>query len=642
MKKIFQILFLITVSWGMYAQESRVKKADKQYESYQYIDAIETYKKVVEKGYKSPEILQKIADSYYFNANYSEAVQWYAQLLKMQPNPKNSEYYFRYAQCLKSVKKYAQADEYMDKYYKANPQLAHKEKNNYLDEIEKNSGRYTIENLKNINSEYSDYGGFVYNGQLVFTSTRKSNVLLNRKMGWNNQPFSRLYSAEINDKKVAGKVKEFSDELTSRFNESTAVFFKDGKTVYFTRNNYLKKRGFSDDKSTLLKIYRATIQDGKWTNIEELSINNDNYNTAHPALSPDERTLYFASDRPGGLGDSDIWKVAIHEDGSLGNPVNLGPNVNTHAKETFPFVSGDNQLYFSSSGKLGLGGLDIFVSKITDDLYSKAINVGKPINSQQDDFAFYIDSDSRTGFFSTNRKGGKGDDDIYRFQEIRKLECLAELAGQVLDMNTHEAIADALVEVFDKDDKLIATMHTDASGMYSIGKLLLDGETHCRIRAGKSEYASDEKQVVLICGSREHVVLSLEKQKVVPKVGDDLKDLLSIPIIYFDLDKWNIRQDAVVELSKILYVLQEYPNMKIDIRSHTDSRQSHTYNLKLSENRANATRDWLISQGIAEDRLTAKGFGETQLLNRCADGVDCSEQEHQQNRRSEFIIISME
>lgn len=642
MRKIFQILFLIVVPWGMWAQESKVKKANKQYDSYQFIYAIETYKKVVEKGYKSPEILQKIADSYYFNANYSEAVQWYAQLFKMQPHPQNSEYYFRYAQCLKSVKKYTQADEYMDKYYKESPQLAPEEKNYYLDEIEKNSGRYTIENLKNINSEYSDYGGFIYKEQLIFTSTRKTSVLLDRKMGWNNQPFSRLYAVGITDNTMSDKVKEFSDELTSRFNESTAVFTKDGQTVYFTRNNYLKKRGYSDDKSTLLKIYRATIQDGKWTNIEELPINDDNYNTAHPSLSPDERTLYFASDRPGGLGDSDIWKVAIHEDGSLGSPVNLGPNVNTHAKETFPFVSGDNQLYFASTGKVGIGGLDVFVSKITDNFYSPAVNVGKPINSPQDDFAFYIDSDSRIGFFSSNRKGGKGDDDIYRFKEIRKLECLAELAGQVLEVNTQEPIVDALVEVFDKEDKLVAAIYTDVSGRYSVGKLSLDGEIHYRIRAGKSEYSSDEKQVVLICGSKEDVKLSLEKQKAIPKVGDDLKDLLSIPMIYFDLDKWNIREDAAAELSKILHVLQEYPNMKIDIRSHTDSRQSHAYNFKLSENRANATRDWLISQGISSDRLTAKGLGEMQLLNRCADGVDCSEEEHQQNRRSEFIIISMD
>src|SRR5690554_3501302 len=429
------------------AQKAHVQKADKQYENYQYIDAIETYEKVAEKGHKTVEIMERLGNAYYFNAQYTEAAKWYGELFDLQETAQDPEYYHRYSLSLKSIEDYAKANEYLDKYYQARGE-AKPEVKTYLDIIEENSGRYEIENAGELNSELSDYGTTIYRGELIFASTRKVSKAKSRSMDWNNQPYSALYASKVDQDGNIKEAEMFSDKLDSKFNEATPVFTNDGRTVYFTRNNYLKKRKYNDDKTTLLKIYRATLKDGNWTDVTELPFNSNNYSVAHPALSPDNKTLYFTSDMPGGMGDADIWKVTIYGDGTFGTPVNLGPTVNTEGRESFPFISSDNELYYASNGKLGLGGLDIFMSEITDDgKYEEAINVGKPVNGPMDDFAFYIDTRSRTGFFTSNREGGKGDDDIYRFIENRRLICEQLIVGIVTDINTGEPLPEAEVSL---------------------------------------------------------------------------------------------------------------------------------------------------------------------------------------------------
>jgi len=650
MKKIIYISILLlgglTIS---NAQKTQVKRADKEYNNLNYIDAIETYEKVANKGYKSVDMLEKLGNSYYFNAEYVDAAKWYAELFVLQPETTDAEYYYRYSQSLKSTGDYKKAAEYMDKFYKVKgddhrAKLFTTEKN-YLAVIEANSGRFIIENAGDLNSELSDYGTTIYNGEVIFASTRKAGKIAPRTQGWNDQPFSALYSSKTNTEGKQQSASFFSDKLDSKFNEATPVFTKDGNTVYFTRNNYLKKRGFDNERITLLKVYRATLKDGKWTDVSELPFNSNDYNVAHPALSPDDKTLYFASNMPGTLGDADIWKVAINADGTFGTPTNLGSTVNTEGRESFPFVTSENELYYASTGKLGIGGMDVFVSKITGNSYDEAINVGKPINTPMDDFAFYFDPTTRTGFLSSNREGGKGYDDIYKFTELKKLICEHLLAGTVTDVETGKILADAKVSLFDQNNKLIATTVSDKNGKYSFGKEYVKCDTSYRVRAEKEKYSTEEKYIKTPKSTGETMVdIALKQTKVEIEEGMDLAKTLNIPIIYFDLDKSNIRPDAAIEIAKILQVMQDYPTMKIDIRSHTDCRQTYEYNMLLSDRRAKSTRHWLINKGISASRLTAKGYGETQLVNNCpcepTNKSDCSEAEHQLNRRSEFIVVS--
>jgi len=411
--------------------------------------------------------------------------------------------------------------------------------------------------------------------------------------------------------------------------------------MYFTRNNFNNgKKGKDANRITLLKVYKATLIDNQWKNAEELPFNSDSYSVAHPTLSPDEKTMYFASDMPGTHGQSDLWKVKINEDGSFGTPENLGVSINTEGKESFPIFTNENELYFATDGHPGLGGLDIFMSRMNaDGSFKEPINIGAPANSPQDDFAYLIDTKTRKGFLTSNRDGGKGYDDIYKFLETRKLVCEQVLSGIVTDLDTGEILPNTKVTLFDDKFNIIKEVISDDKGFYTF-------EVECGksyfIRAEKDTYETKEQKITIpTLTGKTDLPIQLEKKVKPVVVGDDLAKAFGIKIIYFDLDKWNIRPDAALELEKILDVMKQYPNMKIDVRSHTDSRQTHKYNEKLSDRRAKSTMSWLVKNGIDANRLTGKGYGETQLVNKCADGVKCSEDEHQANRRSEFIITAL-
>lgn len=651
-KNIYKGLLFSVLAIGVsYGQVGQLKKADKQYSEYEYMSAIAIYERIAEKGKATPEVYERLGNAYYFNAKLPEAAKWYNEYFSLLPSESeiNPELYFRYAQSLKSIEDYQKAEEYMDKFYKTQgtdyrAQL-YKENRDYLSVIESNSYRYDINLASEINTEYSEYGATVYNKELIFASTMPGKGRSYGNLGWNNQGFSQLYASSINAEHQTEHPKLFSKALNTKLSEATPVFTKDGKTVYFTRNNHLDgKTGKSSDKSILLKLYRATLIDGKWTNVTELPFNSNEYSVGHPALSADERTLYFVSDMPGSLGDADIWKVEIKTNG-FGEPENLGTPVNTEAKEMFPFVVGD-ELYYASNGHPGLGGLDIFVTRIEENRrYRKPINVGKPINSSMDDFAYYIDKNTKRGFFTSNRiEGGVGDDDIYQFLEHKEIIfCEQSIAGVVTDRDTKEPIEGATVTLMNAKGKVIATTTSDAQGNYTLeDKENILCESVYSIRFIKDRYDGEEASFGIGSESgvtRIDAALKLNMAHLIP--GTDLATALNIPVIHFDLDKSNIRPDAEAELKKVLEVLHTYPQMKLEIGSHTDSRASHAYNQKLSERRAKSTRDWLLAKGIAADRLTAKGYGETKLVNKCADGVQCTEAEHQANRRSTFTIVSM-
>ncbi|NHF61595.1 OmpA family protein [Flavobacteriaceae bacterium TP-CH-4] len=619
-----------------------VTKANERYEEYSFRPAIDIYKRVLDKGYVSADLLKKLGNSYYFNADYTEAADTYKRLVEDYTKEVEAEDYFRYAQTLKTLGDYDGSKEFMLKFVELtsddNRAKLYKSERDFLEDIKQNSGRYNVEPFQ-YNSPYSDFAPSFYKEGLIFSSDRDTGNLARYRHTWNSKDFLDLYKVNA-DSISMNAVSKLGEEVNTRLHESTSITTRDGNTLYFTRNNFKEGKYIKDEEGVIrLKIFRATLSDGIWTNIEELPFNSDSYSIAHPALSPDEKTLYFVSDMKGSLGASDIFMVEIKEDGSFGVPRNLGNTINTEARETFPFVTSEDILYFSSDGHPGLGGLDVFATKIAEGKFNGAVvNVGEPVNSKMDDFTFIMDEETRKGYFASNRAEGQGADDIYAFLETKplKLECIQEITGTVRDKISNQVLVGATVKVIDENNEEVMTTITDSEGNYSLS---LDCNQGNFVRASIQGYVPSEEYLGRSDGKAKIIDFYLERDTVTAGFGDDLAKLLQLSTIYFDFDKYNIRKDSEVEVEKVIAAMEKYPSLKIKVNSHTDSRGKDAYNLWLSEKRAEATVKYMISQGISEDRLSGEGFGETKLMNRCANGVKCSKAEHELNRRSEFIIM---
>ncbi len=654
MKKITSLpLFLVLLmaflcANSSYAQKEKINKANTDYQSLQYVNAREIYLKVAEAGYESEELLTKVGNTFYYSAKYGEAFKWYSKLFKKYPDQSDPMLYLRYSQSLRSTGHPDEAEKYFNTYQKmVYGDKKHKTAIDYLALIEENSGRYDLKPIEQLyDTTQITFGHTVApDSSLIYASTSADIPKSFRNVfdPWTGLSFLSLYKVAIDTaNNLVGEPERLRGKLKSKFHESSTAITADGKTLYFTRNNYTY--GEKDKKHKNLKIYRTKKEDGKWQKPVELPFNGDSFNTAHPALSPSENKLYFASDRLGGYGESDLYVVTIDSTGQFGQPVNLGDTINTAARETFPYISKDSVLYFSSSGHYGLGGLDVFAVNIhKDGSFGKhLINVGKPINSYADDFSYGINSDSRYGFLSSDRDRYNDTvivrSNIYAFFEREPLKdvFMAKIVGYVTDKKTGDSLQDATVAVYKlKDDKLFGQVSTNADGYYEIE---VDRYVQYRVRASKEGYDSEEK-VSEEGKKKQRIDFQLERNKIPIGEGVDLAKILNIPKIYFDFDKYNIRPDAQVELEKVYQVLKQYPKLRLKIRSHTDSRGSDAYNQKLSEKRAQSTKAYLVNKGINADRLETEGVGESELVNGCSNGVPCTEEQHQANRRSEFIVI---
>lgn len=643
-KKVLSLLLITVLSFGVKstAQERLVTKANAKYQDYSFSPAIDIYKRVLEKGYVSADLLKKLGNSYYFNADYDGAAKTYERLVNEYPSEVGPEYYFRYAQTLKTLGDYDGANTIMVKFTEVTTNdlraAVYSEEKNYLEEIKENSGRYNIAQFQ-YNSPYSDFAPSFYKDGLIFSSDRDTGNFARYRHTWNAKDFLDLYKVNA-DSISTNLVTKLSDNVNTRLHESTSVTTKDGNILYFTRNNFVEGKYKKDEKGVIrLKIFKAELVDGVWTNIEELPFNSDAYSVANPALSPDEKTLYFASDMPGSIGESDLFKTTINEDGTYGTPVNLGTAINTEARETFPFITGEEVLYFSSDGHPGLGGLDIFATKIAKNrLTGSVVNVGEPVNSQKDDFTFIFNEETKEGYFASNRSEGQGADDIYSFLETIPLilDCNQQVTGTVRDKISNEVLVGATIKVINENNEEILTAITDSEGKYSI---MVDCNQGNFVRASMEGYVPSEEYLGKSDGKPRIMDFYLERDKITAGFGDDLAKLLQLSTIYFDFDKYNIRKDSEVEVEKVIAAMEKYPSLRIKVNSHTDSRGKDSYNLWLSQKRAESTVNYMISKGISSDRLEGEGFGETKLVNQCENGVRCSNTEHELNRRSEFIIL---
>ncbi len=657
MKTIITLLVVLFVS-AVFSQ-SQIEKADKLFDRMWYKEASVMYEKELSKLDRKTEefdekdaleikLLKRAGDSYFFNTDMENAYRWYDKLISNFPEV-DAEYVFRYAHTLQGLGKYREAKRWLKEFSKRTKDADNRspllnQEVLTVEDILNIEPRFTLKNTA-INTKYSDFGPMYYKDKLVFSSAVDSSNFHTRVYHWNEQPFLNMYLGVLNTlESDVKKLNEFSETLNTKYHEATLAFSPDETKIYFTRNNYNGDLGRDNKGTNHLKLYSAEIlqdEEGKmeWQNVTELPFNSEDYSVGHPSVSKDGKLLYFVSDMPGSIGATDIFVVDILEEG-YSAPRNLGERINTHGREMFPFITDDN-LYFASDGHLGLGGLDVYQSAIEDDNFSQPINLGAPLNSELDDFGFIIKETENKGFVCSNRLSGKGDDDIYSFVRLPEPSCDQLIRGYVSNTLTGERLENVEMLLLSADGTELDKATTDLNGNY-LFKTTLNCDTKYTVVATKTGYTKQNKPVGTSKTTGETIVpLGLETlSTLIVEENGQLK--IKIGIIYFDLDKSFIRNDAAIELNKVVLLMMQYPNMVIKIESHTDSRNTKSYNLDLSDRRAKSTRDYIVSQGIASERIeSAKGYGESQLINNCEDGVSCSEGEHQLNRRSEFIIIKM-
>jgi outer membrane protein OmpA-like peptidoglycan-associated protein len=696
-KKLLLIVLVFSIQF-INAQGQDLARAKRYFDRARYSQAITMYETIVT-GNTSETVVKNLADSYYYTNNLKKAQQYYRYLFKNNNLNLTEDYYFRYSQTLKATGNYDDANSILREYYQksANKESAaqFEKETKELENVAAIGNRFEIKNL-DLNTANSEFGALENGEKLIFATTKRRPSIFDKIYQWNNETYLNLASVSLKNINAKDSIKNFAKELNSRMHESNAVFTKDGKYMYFTRNS--SKNGHrrkNKEKISTLQIFKAEWVNGKWANIKALSFCSNDYSVEHPALSPDEKTLYFASDMPGTMGSFDIFSVEIN-DKIYGTPKNLGNKINTNKKEQFPFVSQDNKLYYSSNGLPGYGSLDVFVSEIKNETFSKPLNVGLPINSGLDDFSFNINSDTKQGYFSSNRAGGKGGDDIFSIQETKDLiieDCMQLLAGTITDADTKLPLENAVVTLKTGDKNTIDSVTTTADGKFSFSVFC---ESNYIVLASKENYTDNSKtfrlgkergktnnasmalksleilkqeeqrlveqkkkdEEVAVAKQKEVEKAEKEKEKVVAEVKkkekidkiiaqekDVVKEKDKVVIktepIYFDYDLWYIRKDSKVALKRVIELMNKYPDMILEIGSHTDMRGDNKYNAVLSEKRAESTKEFLVDLGIADNRITARGYGESQPIIECKTEESCTEEQHELNRRSEFVIKSL-
>lgn len=720
MKRILLLIIVFSIQ-SINAQDRNLQRANRFFEKTSYSEAIPRYEKIVTYN-NADTVIKNLAECYYYIANFDKAQHYYSLLFDRSNKDLDEADYFKYSQVLKGLGKYEAANKLINDYLVSNKDSDALAKFNkeakILENVSAIGNRFEIKNLA-FNTEKSEFGAVKLGDKLVFSAVRKNIPLFGKTFKWNNESYLNLVTIAIKNQNAADSAANFfSKKINTPVHEANAIFTKDGKTMYFTRNNFTNwGKAKNDKKVSTLLIFRSELVDDKWTKAVALPFNSEDYSVEHPALSVDEKTLYFASDMPGTLGSFDLYSVSINGK-TFGTPKNLGTTINTPKKEQFPFIAEDGKLYFSSDGHEGYGSLDVFVSEFENNDFKKPQNVGLPLNSGYDDFAFTIDSKTKEGYFSSNRKGGKGSDDIYQLKETLPLlieNCKQYIVGVITDFDSKKPLDNALVVLKNDKDEEIQRFVTAADGKFN---LLSPCDTNYTIHASKEEFTNKsmtlridnirdkENDASMILRALEIIkneeLVALEQKEKEAKLAQEAKDKAALVVlekkkkedeiallqqkkdkvladkrevekaiiqkkeklealvskekdvvkvkdrmviktdpIYFDYNLWYIRRDSKVILNRVIELMKKYPEMVIEIGSHTDNRGNANYNMNLSEQRANATKEYFIDQGIADKRVIAKGYGETVQIVKCEPSDSCTEEQHELNRRSEFVILNL-
>ena len=638
------------------------KKGVRHFDAGEYNLALNQFQKATKGTIDPARLNYYTAESYRLSNRFGEAVPYYQKAI--EANTTEPDARFNYAYALKSQGNYTGALEQLQQYVANAPKTTAKttldkarrevETLKAIDIIAKNKSLINLKNMSNLNSPGAEFAPVVRGEELVFTASRKEQVYKN-----NGQPMLGLYKTKLpqNPDETGSSVPTGTPEMFSTnvfqgdVNEGTPAFSKDGKTMIFARGNNGKRKGGLDVD---LFISRQG-ENNTWSQPLRLPISDSLAWDGSPAFSGDGKTLYFASNRAGGAGGIDLYRTSIDASGRFSRPVNMGRDINTPGDEMFPYVGPNAKLYFSSDGHPGLGKLDVFVATRSGGV-TRVENMGQPINSPADDFGL-IYTNPTAGYLASNRPGGKGDDDIYFFQEgpAPDTTTIAQnppanapktvryfIAGTVSANETPIIPLDsAHVKILDDaTGQPIAEVTTSQPGTF--GKYPLQEGKDYTILAERKGYLTRREPFTMQGKSIPEVFLTkpiTDTTFNVPILLDKatLNKTFVLDNIYYDLDKYNIRPDAAEELDKLVTVLKDNPTLKIELGSHTDARASDAYNQKLSQNRAKSAVEYIVSKGIDTGRLTYKGYGETQLIVKNAK----TEEEHQRNRRTEFKILEL-
>jgi outer membrane protein OmpA-like peptidoglycan-associated protein len=711
MRTFVTCIVLISTLFISPANGQLLKRADKHFNDFSYQEAIELYEHAWKKDTANVYVIKQLAESYR-KINYIEkAAIWYEKLMRTEGV--EAKYFLQYAKVLQGLEQYEKAAYYIQKYSSENPEYSYDFDVKSIQKFKSDSAHYHVSALS-VNSDASDFGAAYYKDQLVFSSAKSVPSLIKRKYAWNEQNYLRLYVASRDENGDVKSAELLSKKLGTNYHDGPVCFNAEGTEMFLTRNYVSGSKKAKTEKEGVvsIKLYYSKLEKGSWTKPKLMSLNMNGYSTGHPALSADGNILYFISDRPGGAGGTDIYH-SKRKGSKWSDPVNLGRKINTDENEMFPFVSKDGTLYFASNGHPGLGGLDIFYSELKDTC--QPINMGYPINTSKDDFGLILKKGE--GYFASNRLKGQSFDDLYHFSIVART-----LRGTVYDAQTNKVLGNTRVELTDDKGNVLGETQTGDDGKFSFS---LANLKQYDLSSEKERYYKGEAKVNLeqvenrteivqnIYQSRDRSLelsgLVAFKDSYLPvsdmeveirnvNTGDSIEILtksdgkFSCPLvrdteyvfeyhkegiyaapqklltydipenqinleklvekvevgkvfvldnIFYDLDKSDIRSDAAQELDKLVVIMNDNPSLKIELSSHTDARGSDSYNMALSQRRAKSAVQYIISNGIAKNRIVAKGYGETKLINHCANGVECSKAEHQANRRTEVKVLDI-
>lgn len=703
----------------------KVKKGEKYYEGYSYTKAIEKYESLEE---KNTDIKRQLAESYANIGNTEKSETYYSEVVNS--SEKKPEDLYAYASVLSMNGKYAESEKWMKEYKELSSgdsrAEAYVSKPGFYKTLLKDKGQFSIKNIA-ANSEQEDFGPTFYKDKVVFASSREGTVSIKRTWNWNGLPFLDMYQANPSEDNELNEIEQFSKKKNKKYHEGPVTFNEAGDYMIFTRNNY---DGKSSDGVVKLQLFSSKYEDGKWGSQEALPYNSNEYSVGHASLTPDGKTMYFASDMPGGKGGVDIYIARMKDDGTWGEAENLGDKINTEGNEMFPFIHSEQEmLFFASDGHPGLGGLDIFITQVKENGFGKVENIGSPVNTSKDDFSFILDKEQKKGYFASNREDGKGDDDIYSFNLLKPFTFGKIIKGTAKDTKG-TILSDTKVNLYNDKGEVIETVTTGEDGAYSF---TVDPDKDFKLDASKEDYfegkntastktedevviadvvlekdpglslyaiVTDKKTKSALEGVKMTIVDNMTGEQVehlTPVAGDyrrpladkklndrgsynitlekegyfsktvtyntefknpgqydvhnvldlgldpevkDLAELIQINPINFDYNKYKIRPDAAKELDKIVEIMNKYPEMVVELGSHTDSRGSDGYNRKLSDRRAKASAAYIKKHITKPERIYGKGYGESKIINKCTNGVKCTDEEHEKNRRTEFKVIS--
>ncbi|MCW3104778.1 MAG: hypothetical protein JWO09_3218 [Bacteroidetes bacterium] len=644
MKKLYiPLILFVAMGLNLSAQEKsrREKKGDKYTFSYSYTKAIDSYSHARK---LTPEGQRRLAESYHKMNQDVESEATYSKLITAGEGVIPEDHY-NYAMVLKINGKQDESNRSMDKFSAAKPadlraKSYERNKGNFSD-MHTDEGKYQVVTQK-LNTGAEDFGTSYYKDKIVFTSSRAPVKMVRKNYNWNDKPFLNMYVSEVKEGQLQSP-EIFDKSLNAKMHDGPASFSKDGTFMAFSRNTQHDK---TKDKIVELQVYFRTYKDDKWSEPEAFTFNSPEYSVAHPSLSADGKTMYFTSDMPGGYGGTDLYRTQRDANGIWSKPENLGDKINTEGDELFPFFEGTNEtLFFASNGHFGLGGLDIFISQADGKSFGTVYNAGAPLNSPADDFSVIADDKLNKGYFSSNRSSGSGDDDIYSVEFLKSVNAGKKIKGFAKGKDG-AVLPNTFIALLDDKGKVLDTLTTKADGAFSFSA---DSDKNFKL-TGKKENYSDGDSLTNTFGKepivKADVILRTKDQAIEEKVavvGNDLAKIIEFQPIYFDLDKSNIRQDAATELNKIVKLMNKYPKMVIELKAYTDCRESKEYNQLLSDRRAKASSEYISSRISNPGRISGKGYGKTKLVNNCScDGEvvsTCSEEEHQKNRRTEFIIV---